>query len=106
MNSHRDAEDGAHDPRKLIALLGTTGDELGRTQAGNNNAYCQDNGMTWIDWDKTDSDLLAFVAGLIGSKTSAARGLDQRRVPHHCQRRPCGDGDWRHIQGFRNQDGG
>ncbi len=42
------------------------GDELGRTQAGNNNAYCQDNGMTWIDWDKTDSDLLAFVAGLIG----------------------------------------
>lgn len=31
MNSHRDAEDGAHDPRKLIALLGTTGDELGRT---------------------------------------------------------------------------
>ena len=31
MNSHRDAEDGAHDPRKLIALLGTTGDELART---------------------------------------------------------------------------
>ncbi len=31
MNSHRDAEDGANDPRKLIALLGTTGDELART---------------------------------------------------------------------------
>jgi pullulanase/glycogen debranching enzyme len=28
------------------------GDELGRTQAGNNNAYCQDNEMTWLDWQK------------------------------------------------------
>ena len=27
------------------------GDELGRTQGGNNNAYCQDNEITWIDWD-------------------------------------------------------
>jgi pullulanase/glycogen debranching enzyme len=27
-----------------------SGDELGRTQAGNNNAYCQDNAMTWLDW--------------------------------------------------------
>ena len=31
MESHRDAEDGARDPRKLIALLGTTGDEFART---------------------------------------------------------------------------
>ena len=28
------------------------GDELGRTQHGNNNAYCQDNELTWIDWDE------------------------------------------------------
>ena len=36
------------------------GDELGRTQGGNNNAYCQDNEMTWIDWD-LDEDAEALV---------------------------------------------
>ncbi|SHF51148.1 isoamylase [Jatrophihabitans endophyticus] len=36
------------------------GDELGRTQQGNNNGYCQDNELTWIDWDAIDVDLLAF----------------------------------------------
>jgi isoamylase len=41
-------------------LLG--GDELGRTQQGNNNAYCQDNEVSWINWDfaKTNADLLRF----------------------------------------------
>jgi glycogen debranching enzyme GlgX len=42
------------------------GDELGRTQAGNNNAYCQDNAMTWLDWRDADAELIDFVAGLIG----------------------------------------
>ncbi|MEO8409999.1 MAG: glycogen debranching protein GlgX, partial [Propionivibrio sp.] len=41
------------------------GDELGRTQSGNNNAYCQDNAMTWIDWPAADEDLIGFTAGLI-----------------------------------------
>jgi isoamylase len=36
------------------------GDELGRTQGGNNNGYCQDNEITWIDWAKADTDLIAF----------------------------------------------
>ncbi len=36
------------------------GDELGRSQGGNNNGYCQDNEMTWIDWSRMDVDLLAF----------------------------------------------
>ncbi len=36
------------------------GDELGRTQDGNNNGYCQDNEITWVDWAKVDVDLLAF----------------------------------------------
>ena len=40
------------------------GDELGRTQSGNNNAYCQDNPLTWFDWQQADNDLVAFVAGL------------------------------------------
>ena len=41
------------------------GDELGRTQRGNNNAYCQDNELSWLDWDAADDDLISFVAGLI-----------------------------------------
>ncbi|NWG87334.1 MAG: glycogen debranching enzyme GlgX, partial [Hydrogenophilaceae bacterium] len=38
------------------------GDELGRTQGGNNNAYCQDNAISWLDWPKVDRDMLDFVA--------------------------------------------
>jgi glycogen operon protein len=41
------------------------GDELGRTQYGNNNAYCQDNEISWLDWENADYDLLAFVSRLI-----------------------------------------
>jgi isoamylase len=44
-------------------LLG--GDELGRTQRGNNNAYCQDNEVSWFDWRRVDRDLLAFVERLV-----------------------------------------
>ncbi|MDR2451326.1 MAG: glycogen debranching protein GlgX [Candidatus Accumulibacter sp.] len=40
------------------------GDELGRTQAGNNNAYCQDNALTWLDWPNADQSLIEFAAGL------------------------------------------
>jgi isoamylase len=36
------------------------GDELGRTQQGNNNGFCQDNQITWINWSKVDHDLLEF----------------------------------------------
>jgi len=43
------------------------GDELGRTQQGNNNAYCQDNDISWVNWDNLDAerDLIAFVRKLI-----------------------------------------
>jgi glycogen operon protein len=44
-------------------LLG--GDEMGRTQRGNNNAYCQDNEITWFDWAAPDTDLLDFTRRLI-----------------------------------------
>src|SRR6202043_1528768 len=44
-------------------LLG--GDELGRSQGGNNNAYCQDNEISWYDWSAVDEDLLSFTAGLV-----------------------------------------
>jgi isoamylase len=42
-----------------------SGDELYKTQGGNNNAYCQDNELSWIDWNNVDEDLLAFTRNLI-----------------------------------------
>ena len=44
-------------------LLG--GDEMARTQQGNNNAYCQDNEMTWFDWSKPDTELQDFTRRLV-----------------------------------------
>jgi glycogen operon protein len=41
------------------------GDEFGHSQRGNNNAYCQDNETTWLDWPGPDPELTDFVAGLI-----------------------------------------
>jgi isoamylase len=41
------------------------GDEMGRSQQGNNNAYCQDNEITWLDWTAQDAGLLAFTRRLI-----------------------------------------
>lgn len=49
------------------------GDELGRTQAGNNNAYCQDNALTWFDWTHADASLIDFTAGLIGLRRHFAQ---------------------------------
>jgi isoamylase len=54
------------------------GDEIGRTQKGNNNAYCQDNEISWIDWKKTDTDLLEFTRQLIKLR---------RDHPTFCRRR-------------------
>ncbi len=43
------------------------GDEIGRTQQGNNNAYCQDNEISWYDWNRSDEnrELFDFMAGLL-----------------------------------------
>ena len=41
------------------------GDEFGRTQNGNNNAYCQDNEISWINWQDADHDLLDFTKNII-----------------------------------------
>lgn len=43
----------------------TMGDELGRSQGGNNNAYCQDNEISWLNWDKADQSLLEFTRKVI-----------------------------------------
>ena len=49
-------------------LLG--GDEMGHTQLGNNNAYCQDNEITWFDWSTMDQELLGFTKSLIAFRLS------------------------------------
>jgi glycogen operon protein len=46
------------------------GDELGRTQQGNNNAYCHDSELSWFDWDAADLDLAAFTRRLIALRRS------------------------------------
>jgi glycogen operon protein len=59
--------------RALVAVtllsLGTpmllAGDEIGHTQHGNNNAYCQDNATTWLNWEQADTSLQQFVSGLL-----------------------------------------
>jgi glycogen debranching enzyme GlgX/4-alpha-glucanotransferase len=61
------------DARALLATLVAArgapmlamGDELGRTQLGNNNAYAQDNEHAWIDWANADADLIDFVSRLV-----------------------------------------
>ena len=61
--------------RDVMALLSTLfmsrgtimlgmGDEAGRSQQGNNNAYCQDNAITWLDWTALDDSLIAHTAKL------------------------------------------
>ena len=48
------------------------GDEIGRTQHGNNNAYCQDNEITWVDWSLSEAqrELLAFAGQVISLRQS------------------------------------
>jgi isoamylase len=54
------------------------GDEIGRTQKGNNNAYCQDNEISWLNWKKADLELLAFTQELISLR---------KNHPVFCRRR-------------------
>ncbi|RDJ08836.1 glycogen debranching protein GlgX [Rhizobium grahamii] len=48
------------------SIMLTAGDEAGRTQRGNNNAYCQDNDITWMDWAALDDELIAHTAFISG----------------------------------------
>jgi isoamylase len=74
-------------------LLG--GDELGRTQRGNNNAYCQDNNISWYDWSRADEGLLQFTRRLIRLRhrhpVFCRRRWFQGREPH---RSSVGDIGW------------
>ncbi len=72
--------------RALLATLllaqGTpmllAGDELGHSQQGNNNAYCQDNAITWLDWSGRDGDLQRCVQRLLALRAA----LPALRQPH------------------------
>ncbi len=46
------------------AVMLTAGDEGGRSQNGNNNAYCQDNETTWLNWEEMDEEIVLHTAGL------------------------------------------
>jgi glycogen operon protein len=73
------------------------GDEFGRTQRGNNNAYCQDNELSWVDWSLAEKNagLLRFTRMLIGLRQrhfALSREQFVNRVSWHGRR--VGDPDW------------
>ena len=76
------------------------GDEIGHSQAGNNNAYAQDNETTWIDWAKADDRLSDFVARLAQIR-GKHRVLRQRRFLHARKRQADNLPDviWRRADG-------
>ncbi|MEY4753270.1 MAG: glycogen debranching enzyme GlgX, partial [Pseudomonadota bacterium] len=86
--------------RALLATLllgqGTpmllAGDEIGHSQQGNNNAYCQDNELTWLDWAGADTDLQECVTLLLALR----RALPMLRIGHWLGR---ADVVWRDAEG-------
>ena len=96
------------DVRSLLATLfisrGTPmlamGDEMGRSQNGNNNAYAQDNETTWLDWSLMDAELVAFVATLIALRHAHPALHDNRWLrgePVDVSGIP--DVEWRRLDG-------
>jgi glycogen operon protein len=79
-------------------LLG--GDEIGRTQRGNNNAYCQDNETSWYDWEHVDEDLLAFTKELI--RIRREHPVFRRRT--WLEGKDRGDAAWYNTDGTRMED--
>ena len=76
------------------------GDELGNSQGGNNNAYCQDNEIGWVDWENADPDFLAFCRQIIAVR-KASPILRQKRFLHSRTRAVDGKPDlfWRRADG-------
>jgi glycogen operon protein len=124
----------ARDQRNLLATLLLSqgvpmvlhGDELGRTQEGNNNTYAQDSPLSWIDWERVDRPLVEFVAELARLRrehpslrrqrfftgTTVRVGEGERLndiVWLHPDGRPMEDGDWegglRALGMYLNGDG-
>ena len=76
------------------------GDELGNSQGGNNNAYCQDNPVGWVDWDGADADFLAFCREIVAFRRRHPI-LRQKRFLHSRSRAIDGQVDlfWRRADG-------
>lgn len=81
------------------------GDELGNSQGGNNNAYCQDNEIGWVNWDDADPEFLAFSRQIIAFR-KASPILRQKRFLHSQQRMVDGKPDvfWRRADGAAMTD--
>ena len=77
------------------------GDEIGRTQGGNNNAYCQDNGISWYDWADVDAAFLDRVKDLVAFR-KAHPLLSQRRF---LDREGSAVARWWHAAGREMQSG-
>ena len=95
------------DQRALLALLilarGTPmlsmGAELGHSQGGNNNAYAQDNPISWIDWGKADRGLAAFTAKLTAARRAHPALRDDRFLTGEPTAAPFPDVEWRRADG-------
>jgi glycogen operon protein len=84
------------------------GDEMGRTQRGNNNAYCQDGELSWLDWEHVDRRLLDFTRELIAfyrrHPVFQRRGWFQSRKVHAHSDRDLHDIGWFTAQGVEMRD--
>ncbi|MGB7319083.1 MAG: glycogen debranching protein GlgX [Planktotalea sp.] len=76
------------------------GDEFANSQKGNNNAYCQDNDIGWLNWEKADTELQSFVAGLSAFRADHP-SLRQSRFLHSAVRTLDGHADvnWSDFNG-------
>lgn len=80
------------------------GDELGRTQSGNNNAYCQDNPTTWIDWANIDKSLFEFVCQLIGLRRRFPQLHNRSWLSGQIRENGSRDVTWWHPNGRQMQN--
>nr|WP_019876883.1 glycogen debranching protein GlgX [Sporichthya polymorpha] len=70
------------------------GDELSRTQRGNNNTYCQDNEIAWVDWASIDTELLAFTRAVAQLRSEHPVFRRRRFFAGRGQGDPLGDIAW------------
>jgi glycogen operon protein len=75
------------------------GDELGRTQQGNNNAYAQDNEITWLDWEHADGELVDYVAALHGFRKAHPALTHDHFLTGRASRAGLRDVIWLHPHG-------
>ena len=105
---------GRRGQRAMLATLALSrgvpmlahGDELGRSQGGNNNPYCQDNEITWVDWSQVDLPLLDFARRAFAARRRFE--VLRRDAPYDAEQvrwlapdsRELDDSDW-HDKGLR-----